>query len=111
MLLGQGSLLLYPQAARPASPPAFSAGSPTEAVWSAAPRVTIRPCVASSSMLIHNQGLYLLPTRRPECNTQGRHRPDGPQQYARALYRCLSIDPFLTQKKEKMLKANRLSQA
>ena len=64
MLLGQGSLLLYLQAACPASPPAFSAGSPTEAVSSTGPRVTIRLCMASSSMLIHNQGLYLLPTRR-----------------------------------------------
>lgn len=109
MLPGQGSLLLYPQAACPVSPPAFSAGSPVEALWSAGPRVTIWLCVASSSVFIDYQGLY--PQEDSECNTQGRHRPDGPKQYARASYRCLLIDPSPTQRKEKKLKANRLLQA
>ena len=110
-MLGQGSLPPYPQASGPASPPAFSVGSPMEAGWSTGPRGTTRLHMASSGMLICCQGLYLLPTRRSEYNTQGRHRPDMPTQYARASYRCLSINPSPTQRGEKMLKANPLLQA
>lgn len=80
MLLGQGSLPLYPQAACPASPPAFSVGSPMEAVWSTGPRGTIRLCTASSSILTCHQGLCLLSTRRSRVyyGRKGRD-PTGPR--------------------------------
>lgn len=84
MSLEQVSVPLYLQAACPASPPAFSVGSAMETLWSTGPRVTIRPCVAASSMLINSQELYGSPQEDTECNNQGRHRLDRPMQNTRA---------------------------